>query len=184
MKIRMPHAPYIANKISIDLLQCGFITLTSGLEPITKVAQDSLVQDIEKELALEERVNELLDENEDDIEFMQVDRRNMFWLIKKKLAAEYNVTLSYEDRFNDLSHRILEQIWKSGFIEYNVSENRVKNVIYNAIEEYLQSFEDIEDIVLEKISHYKRKLIPGSEEYELIFERLYEEELRRKGMLQ
>jgi hypothetical protein len=26
-------------------------------------------------------------------------------------------------------------------------------------------------------------LVPGSEEYDLIFEKLYEEELRRRGML-
>ncbi len=183
MKIRMPHAPYIANKISIDLLNCGFVTLTSGLEPVAKIAQENIALDIQKEAALEERVSELLDENEDDIEFMQVDRRNMFWLIKKKLASEFDVTLSYEDRFSDISHKILEQAWKNGLIEYSVSENRVKNVIFNAIEEYLESFEKIEDVVLEKISHYKRKLIPGSEEYELIFERLYEEELRKKGMM-
>ncbi len=183
MKIRIPHAPYIANKISIDLLQCGFVTLTSGIEPIVKIAQENIIKDLQKELSLEQRVNELLDENEDDIEFMQVDRRNMFWLIKKKLASEYGVILSYEDRFSDMSHKILEQICECGYMKYNVSENRIKNVIFNAIEEYLNSFETIEDIVIEKISHYKRKLIPGSEEYELIFERLYEEELRKKGMM-
>ncbi len=183
MKIRIPHAPYIANKIAIDLLNCGYATLKSGLEPIVKVAQDFLVEDIEKEMALEQRVHELLDENEDDIEFMQVDRRNMFWLIKKKLAKQYGVILSYEDRFNELAHRILEQVWQDDLLEYSVSENRIKNVIYNAIESYLESFENIEDVVIEKISHYKRKLIPGTEEYELVFERLYEEELRRKGML-
>jgi len=47
----------------------------------------------------------------------------------------------------------------------------------------MKSFEQIEDVVLEKISHYKRKLIPGTEEYDLIFERLYEEELRKRGMM-
>ncbi len=183
MKIRIPHAPYIANKVAIDLLNSGYVTLNSGLEPIIKVAQDFIVEDIEKEMALEQRVHELLEENEDDIEFMQVDRRNMFWLIKKKLAKDYDVTLSYEDRFSDISHQILEKIWKDDLIEYSVSENKVKNTIYNSIEEYLNSFENIEDIVIEKISHYKRKLIPGTEEYELVFEKLYEEELRRKGML-
>lgn len=179
----MPHAPYIANKIAIDLLNCGVVTLTSGIEPIVKISQDYVIKDIEKESELEAKVSELLDENEDDIEFMQVDRRNMFWLVKKKLAKEYDVTLSYEDRYNDIAHKILEQAWKDNLIEYNVSENRVKNVIYNAMEEYIASFEEIEDVVIEKISHYKRKLIPGTEEYELIFERLYEEELRKKGML-
>ncbi|MBE0496260.1 MAG: DUF507 family protein [Campylobacterales bacterium] len=184
MKIRMPHTPYIASKIAIDLLNCGFVTLTSGLESMVKLAQEFLAKDVQKELSLEERVNEVLEENDDDIEFMQVDRRNMFWLVKKKLAKEYGVILSYEDRYNDVAHRILESAWKAGLLEYAVSENRVKNVIYNAIESYLKSFEGIEDVVIERISHYKRKLIPGSEEYELVFERLYEEELRRKGMLQ
>ena len=28
-----------------------------------------------------------------------------------------------------------------------------------------------------------QKLIPGTEEYELVFEKLYEEELRKRGML-
>ncbi len=183
MKIKMPHAPYIANKISIDLLHCGFVTLTSGIEPIIKVAHENIVKELQKEVSLEERVNELLDENEDDIEFMQVDRRNMFWLIKKKLASKYGVILSYEDRFSDLAHKILNEIYDDDLISYSVSENRVKNVIFNAIENYIKSFENIEDIVIEKISHYKRKLIPGSEEYELIFEKLYEEELRKKGMM-
>lgn len=184
MKIRMPHAPYIANKIAIDLVNCGFVTINSGIEPIVKIAQDHLAKDIQKEAALEERVNEVLDENEDNIEFMQVDRRNMFWLVKKKLAKEYDMILSYEDRYNDVAHMILEQCWKENFLDYEVSENRVKNVIFNSIEEYLESFENIEDVVIEKISHYKRKLIPGTDEYELVFERLYEEELRKKGMLQ
>ena len=64
-----------------------------------------------------------------------------------------------------------------------MSENQVRGVIFKAIENYMKSFEQIEDSVLEKMSHYKRKLIPGTEEYDLIFERLYEEELRKRGMM-
>jgi hypothetical protein len=183
MKIRLPHAPYIANKIAIDLLNSGFVTLKKGVEPVVKIAENFTVEDIEKEMALEERVAEILDDNEDDMEFMQVDRRNMFWLIKKKLAKEYKVILSYEDRYSDLSHKILDKLWKDGFIEYSVSENRVKNVIYTAMEKYFSSFEDVEETVANKINNYKRKLVPGSPEYDLVFERLYEEELRKKGLL-
>ena len=68
-------------------------------------------------------------------------------------------------------------------IDYSVSENQVRGVIFKAIEDYMRSFEQIEDTVLEKISNYKRKLIPGTDEYDLIFERLYEEELRKRGMM-
>ena len=113
---------------------------------------------------------------------MQVDKKNIFWLIKKKLAEEANFSLNYEDRYSNLSHEILETIWKKSLIDYSVSENKVKNVIYISIEDYLKNFEKIEDIVIEKIEGYKRKLIPGTEEYDMVFEKLYEEELRKKGM--
>lgn len=183
MKVRMPHAPYIANKIALDLVKCNYVSVKSGVEMILKYVQELIQKDIQKEEALEERVFELIEENDDEIEFLRVDRREMFWLIKKKLAKENNFVLSYEDRYNELSHEILETLWKKDIIDYEVSENRIKNVIYNSIEMYIKSFEDIETRVLEKISHYKRKIIPGSEEYDLVFERLYEEELRKKGML-
>ena len=68
-------------------------------------------------------------------------------------------------------------------IEFQVSENMVKNVIFNSIESYIERFEDIEDKVIEKIKNYKRKLIPGSEEYDIVFEKLYQEELKKIGMM-
>ncbi|MDR0762410.1 MAG: DUF507 family protein [Campylobacteraceae bacterium] len=183
MKIRLPHAPYIASKIAIDLLNCGFITLQKGLEPVSEIAKVLIVEEISKEAALEQRVAEMLDENSEEMEFMQIDRRNMFWLIKKKLAKDYKVILSFEERYSDLSHRILNSLQKEALIKYQVSENRVKNIIYNAIEEYLKTYEKAQDIVLERIDNYKRKLTPGTEEYDLVFERLYEEELRKRGMI-
>lgn len=183
MKIKLPHSPYIANKIAIDLLNCGFVTMFKGIEPVVKVAEAFITEDIKKETALEERVTEILEQNEDEMEFQRVDRRSMFWLIKKKLAKEYDVILSYEDRYNEIAHKILETSWKNNLIEYTVSENRVKNVVYSSIESYIESFQEIENEVSEQISHYKRKLVPGSEEYDLIFEKLYEDELKRRGML-
>lgn len=183
MKVRLPHAPYISNKIAIDLLHCEFVKLLRGVEPIVKIAKELIEQDIKKEIALEKKVDDILDANEDEIEFRQVDRRSMFWLIKKKLAKEYDVILSYEDRFNNISHQILERSWKENLIDYSVSDNRVKNIIYGSIEHYLENFEGIEDIVADQMDNYKRKLVPGSAEYDLVFERLYEEELKRRGML-
>ena len=182
MKVRLPHAPYIANKIAIDMLNSGFIKLLQGIEPVAKVSQDILEADIKKEIALEERVDDILDDNDDEIEFRQVDRRSMFWLIKKKLAKEYGVILSYEDRFSELSHQVMDRLWQEDLMDYTVSENSIKNIIYDAIDGYKESFEEVEENVYEKISNMKRKLIPGTDEYEVVFEKLYREELKKKGM--
>ncbi|MBE2984528.1 DUF507 family protein [Campylobacter sp. RM9344] len=183
MRMKLPHVPYVAHKIAIDLLNCGFVKLNKGIEPIVAKATEILNEDIAKERALEERANELLEKNEDEMQLMQVDRKNMFWLIKKKLAADFDVILTHEDRFSNVAHKILETVWKSSLVEYNVSENRVKNVIYSSIDGYLKNYEKIEDDVLEKIESYKHKLIPGTQEYDIVFERLYQDELKKRGML-
>lgn len=183
MRIKLPHAPYIARKIAIDIHNCDFIIFKSGLDPVILEAQRLLEEDINKERVLEEKAKELLDQNEDEMDFMQVDRRDMFWMIKKKLAPSFNFELSFDDRFTKLSHEILESLWKKDLIDYNVSENKARNVIYGAIINYLDTFEEVEEIVANKLENYKRKLIPGTEEYDLIFEKLYSEELSRKGMI-
>ena len=182
MKVRLPHVPYISQKIAIDLVNSGFVTLKSGLEGVASVANEILTNDLMKEKSIDERANELIDERIDEMDSMQVDKKNMFWLIKKRLAEDLNFNLTYEDRYMNLSHEILETLWKKDLMDYVVSDNKVKNVIYASIENYLKSYEKIEDEVIEKIENYKRKLIPGTQEYDLVFEELYKEELRKKGM--
>lgn len=182
MKIRLPHAPYIANKIAIDLLNSGYATFTNGTEPIKACVQEIFEEDLKKELALEQRVEELLDDNEDEMEFNRIDRRSMFWMIKKKIAKEYDVILSYEDRYNNVAHAMLDKLWQEDLMDYTVAENTMKNVILNALEEYVDSFEGIEEVVIEKIRHMKRDIIPGTDDYNAVFERYYREELQKKGM--
>lgn len=181
MRIKEPHLPYISRKIALDLMNSRLLTINGGLEAIEQISTQILGQDLMKERALEERVKELLDENEDEMDERNIDRRSMFWLVKKKLASEYDVILSYDDRYSNVSTQILETLWKKSIIDYSVSENKIKNIIYLAIESYVKNIETIEDEVLKKIENYKKNLVPGSDEYELIFERLYKEELKRKG---
>lgn len=183
MRIKLPHAPYIARKISFDLLNSNLITMQKGLEAVSQVSQQLLEEDILKERALEEKVNDILDENENEIEFMQVDRKSMFWLIKKKLASEEDFNLNYEDRFNEISHKILEALWKKDLIEYSISENKVKNIIYTSIEAYIKNYNKIEDLVFEKIEAMEKKPLISSAEYDILFEKLYEQELKKQGML-
>lgn len=182
MRVKMPHVKYIAHKIAIDILNSGFVTLNGGVESVAKVANEILTADLQKERVLDERANELIDKNIDDIDAMAVNKRDMFLLIKKRLAEQADFHLNYEDRYSAISHEILETIWKKGLVDYSVSENKVKNIIYLSIENYLRSFGKIEDAVMDKMDNLKRKPIPGTDEYDMVFERLYEEELKKRGM--
>jgi len=182
MKLSVKSIPHIANKIAIELNKSGVVTMTKGLEAVTDEAVKVLTASVNQEMALEEKVHEICEANEEEIEFMLADERQLFFMIKKKLASEFDVILNYEERYSDISHKILDELYEEDLIHFDVTENRIKNIIYNAITAFMADSSEIEDAVMDKIHSYKRKFIPGTDEFEILFEKLYREELTKRGM--
>lgn len=182
MKLTLTHVKHIANKIAVDLNRSGVITMTHGLDGVAFEAEKHLIENVKKEMVLEEKVHDIVDENEEQIDFYLADERQLFFMIKKKLAEEFGVILSYEERFSDLAHTILDGLYEEDLIHYEVNENRIKNIIYDAITGFIADTGEIEGAVIEKLRSYKRKLIPGTDEYDILFEKHYLEELKKRGM--
>ncbi|WP_345985706.1 DUF507 family protein [Sulfurimonas sp. HSL-1656] len=182
MKVTLAQIPFLANRVAVELARSGLVTMTQGMDPIVAEAKKILEESVKQEAALEARVKEIVNDNEDEIDFYQADDRQLFFMIKKKLAPEYGVILSYEDRFSDLAHKILDAIYEEDLMNYDVSENRLKNIIYDAITSFIADNDEIERAVNEKMKSFQKQLIPGTDEYELRFEKLYREELTRRGL--
>ncbi len=183
MRLKKQHAQYISRKITKDLINCDFIEIRKDSAAITAEIERIIIEDIEKEAKLDEHIEDLLDGQEDDIEFYGADYRQLFWMTKKRLANDFGVIVNFEDRFSDISHQVMDYLYEEDFIHFEVSDNQVKNVIFNAVDEFMKGFDEADTLAYEKIKTYKRKLIPGTEDYDIIFNRLYEEELIRKGLI-
>jgi uncharacterized protein len=182
MKISLKTIPHISNKIAIELNKSGVVTMTQGLERISQEADKILIANVKQEMALEEKAGEICDANEEEIEFMLADERQLFFMIKKKLAPEYGVILNYEERYSDISHKILDELYEEDLIHFDVTENRIKNIIYNAITSFIAEASEVEDAVMDKIRTYKKRYIPGTDEFDILYEKLYKEELLKRGM--
>ena len=182
MKISLKTIPHISNKIAIDLNKSGVVTMTRGLEPVMQEAQKILAHDVKQEVALEEKVNEICQDNEEEIEFHLVDERQLFYMIKKKLAPEFGVILNYEERYSDLSHKILDELYEEDLIHFDVTENRIKNIIYNAITSFIAESSQLDNAIMEKIKTYKKRYVPGTDEFDILYEKLYKEEMIKRGM--
>ncbi len=182
MKISLKSIPHISNKIAIDLNKSGVVTMTKGLEAVANEAEKILHENVKQEMALEEKADEICEANEEEIEFMLADERQLFFMIKKKLAPEFGVILDYEERFSDISHKILDELYEEDLIHFDVTENRIKNIIYNAITSFIADVSEIEDAVMDKIRSYKKRYIPGTDEFDILHEKLYREELMKRGM--
>lgn len=181
MKLKPNHIPYVANKIAIDIANSTLLALHQPLERVSKIAHEILVQDLAVEAAIDEKVRKIMDEKSEDIEFMRLDEKQLFWMIKKQIASEMNFSLLWEDRYNELSHKMLNELITQEIIGIKVRENQIKNLIFRAIDLYAQAYSEIEDTVIEKLKNFKRKIIVGTDEYELIFDKMYQEELKKRG---
>jgi len=182
MRISLKTIPHISNKIAIELNKSGVVTMTKGLDAVAHEAEKILNANVKQEMALEEKVKQICEENEEEIEFNLVDERQLFFMIKKKLAPEFGIILNYEERYSDLSHKILDELYEEDLIHFDVTENRIKNIIYSAITSFIAEASEIDDAVMDKIRTYKKRYIPGTDEFDILYEKLYREELTKRGM--
>jgi len=183
MRLKSSQTGYVASKISIDLANASFITMPKGKEAVVEACKKIIDENLALEKKLDAKVEEMLLENEDEIEIQQVKERELFFMIKKRLAPEYGVIMNYDDRYNEVSHMILDELYENYIIEYNVNDNQVRNVIFKAFKAFADAYEKMDTTVYEKIQNMKKEYVPGSLEYDLIYQRLYEEELRKRGMM-
>jgi len=183
MRLKPQQTRFVASKIGIDLANAPFVTLPKGKDAVVEASKAIIDENLAQERLLDEEVKKILEENYDEIEFQHADERQLFFMIKKKMAPKYGVIMNYDDRYNDLAHKILDELYENYLAEYDVNENQIKNIIFKSFKAFANAYEEIDDIVYEKIKGMKREVIPGSQDYELLYERLYQEELAKRGML-
>jgi hypothetical protein len=183
MRLKAKQTGYVAAKIGIDLANAGFATMPKGKDAVVAACKKIIDENLEKEKVLDAKVQEMLEANYDEIEIQQVKERELFFMIKKRLAPEYGVIMNYDDRYNEVSHLILDELYENYLLEYEVNENQIRNVIFKSFKSFADAYDKLDDIVYEKIKNMEKEYIPGSLEYELMYDRLYEEELKKRGML-
>jgi len=185
MLIKETQVPYIANKVVIDLLNSGFVTFNHGLDKAKTMVEEILIQNVEEERELENEIKEIIAEQEEENEFMfyDVDRKELFSMMKRKLAKEDGFILNKTDRLNNLAHKIVEDLWDAELIDYEINDGKMKNIVFDAMDSFIKEKHQIEDVVYDKLRNYKKELVAGSEEWELVFTKLYEQELKKRGML-
>ena len=183
MRLKANQTGYVASKIGIDLANADFATMPKGKEAVVEACKKVIDENLAAEKKLDAKVEEMLMENEDEIEIQHVQERELFFMIKKRLAPEYGVLMNYDDRYNEVSHSILDELYENYLLEYEVNDNQVRNVIFKAFKAFAKAYDAMDDKVYEKIRNMKKEYIPGSVEYELVYERLYLEELKKRGMI-
>ena len=78
-----------------------------------------------------------------------------------------------------LSHLILDYLKSDDEIEYFADAQQIRQDIVRLISEELRTDEAIDALVRKKIESQKRPILEGSDEWEVLYRKYYEEEAAR-----
>ena len=78
-----------------------------------------------------------------------------------------------------LSHLILDHLNKDEEVEYFADPQEIRQEIVKLISDEMKTDEAIDAIVRRKIETQKRSIIEGSDEWEVLYRKYYEEEVGR-----
>ena len=84
-----------------------------------------------------------------------------------------------EDKVSHLSHVILDAVKKSTLVKVKSDEERVLKEIKRVLAAELAHEEEIDRKVKTKLASYSRGIIEGSAEWEVLYRKTFEEELRK-----
>ncbi len=152
---------------------------------------------IVEELSAEDRLNdEVRDILEQYSEYMRkegVSYAEMFRRIKNTLISQRkvvraagrdtgdNMKLS-RDKINEISHKLISALRTSRYFRLRKDPNEVRLEFVKAISELLMNEEKADRDARKKIRSQKKDIPEGSDEWNLLHQRYYAEELKKLGL--
>ena len=86
-----------------------------------------------------------------------------------------------DDKISHLSHVLLKGLLDRGAVTALDEESSIRREIKRIIMTELKIVDDIDEKVTRKLQSYSKKIYEGSSEWEVMYNKLYEEEAAKKG---
>lgn len=84
-----------------------------------------------------------------------------------------------EDRISHLSHKIIDAIWRADIADFP-DESRALARVKESIAAYFSVAEEIDAAVRKKLASYAQAKVPGSREYEVLYQKFLQEEAAKR----
>ncbi len=85
-------------------------------------------------------------------------------------------------RIRYLAKKMMEEYKESGAFDIISNESLVINNIIDTIESYFDAEDEVYEKVMKNLQSRSKKLVPGSMEWEIAFNKAYEEEMSKRLM--
>jgi len=162
-------------------------------EFVWDLVHELITDELEVEDRINEEVREILGQYSDYMRREGVSYQEMFKRTKRLLLAERKVIRASgresgdhmklsRDKINDLSHKLAALLRRTPHIKFKLEWNDVRLEIFKGITDLLVAEDKIDHAARVKIKSQKREIPEGTEEWDLLFRRYYDEESRKYGI--
>jgi hypothetical protein len=84
-----------------------------------------------------------------------------------------------EDRISHVAHKIVDRLWRDDLADFP-DEARALNAVKESIASFFAVAEEIDQAVRKKLASYSQAKVPGSREWEILYQKFYREEAARR----
>jgi len=86
-----------------------------------------------------------------------------------------------EDRISHISHKIIDKLWRDDLADFP-DEARALNAIKVSIASYFALADDVDQAVRHKLASYSQAKVPGSRDWDILYQKFYREEMDRRKL--
>jgi hypothetical protein len=181
--------------LSRELVKKLTPTLIETVEPqvVGELLNGIITEELQVEDRLNDEVREILGQYAEYMRKNDVSYQEMFRRIKNTLITQRkviraagrdtgdNMKLS-RDKVIDMSHKIVSALRKARQVRLKKPHNEVRLEIVRLITELLMTEDKVDHAARQKIRSQKREIPEGSEEWDILLHRYYQEELKKLGI--
>jgi uncharacterized protein len=86
------------------------------------------------------------------------------------------------DKINKVAHVVTDALADNEAVEFVEDRNTVRLEVRKVLEELLNREEKIDQLARQKIDSQKRTILEGSQEWDILYRKYYNEEVKKLGM--
>ncbi len=86
------------------------------------------------------------------------------------------------DKINKVAHLVTDALADNEAVEFVEDRNTVRLEVRKVLEELLNREEKIDQLARQKIESQKRTILEGSQEWDILYRKYYNEEVKKLGM--
>ena len=87
-----------------------------------------------------------------------------------------------DDKIRHITHIVLKSLLSKGAMTPLTDDGTIRREMRTTIEKELKIAEAIDEKVTKKLESYSKKMYEGSSEWEVLYQKFYEEEASKRGL--